>query len=175
MKYPLDECRTEHGGGSACLFRLVKCHSRRMIVDDDIERSDFKVFVEIGDAEVLLDYFLIKYFDKTLVYNTRQLEDGTFPWQERCRPAEFEWCLEHNFYTKAAARKMLDEISEVADALEASDLTRIPDGIMKHSPDSFTDPENMKRIVAFYRQFVERMTDMLNENPEWPLLSVMGP
>lgn len=175
MLYPVPEIIIGHDPGSCCWFRLVKCHSKVLIESRDIERSDCELSIEIGDVESLLAYFLLKYFDKELVYNRRQRESSFFLFEKRCRAAQFEWYLEHNFYTKKTVRLMLDDISSVADALEAFDAANIPIELLNSDCAYFVDAESAETAVAFYRRFVEHMANMLNENPEWPLLSVMGP
>jgi len=35
--------------------------------------------------------------------------------------------------------------------------------------------KHLSVIINFYRRFVFRIEKMLDENPEWPLISIMGP
>ena len=175
MLYPVPEIIVGHDPSSYFWFRLAKCHSKSYIQWDDVELSKYELSVEEGDVEDLLYYFLKKYYDKELVYNRCQAEDGAFPYERRCRPAVFEWYLEHNFYTKTTVRTMLDDISAVADALEIFDNPHIPEELLNSKCVYFADAESAETAVAFYRRFIDLMTNMMDENPEWPLLSVMGP
>lgn len=175
MLYPVPEIIIGHDPGSSFWFCLAKCHNKSYIQWEDVELSQNELSIEEGDVEDLLYYFLKKYYDKELVYNCRQAEDGTFPHERRCRPAVFEWYLEHNFYTKTTVRTMLDDISNVSNALTRFDEARIPDELLNSKCAYFADAESAETAAAFYRRFVRLMTNMLDENPEWPLLSVMGP
>lgn len=175
MLYPVPGIIVGHNPESYYWFRLAKCHNRSYIQWEDVELSKCELSIEEGDVEDLLLYFLEKYYDKELVYNRCQAEDGSFPHERRCRPAGFERYLEYNFYTKTTLRAMLDDISKIAYALELFDKTHIPEELLNSKCAYFADAESAETAAAFYGRFVDLMADMLDKNPEWPLLSVMGP
>lgn len=175
MQYPVPEIIVGHDTGSCFWFRLAKCHTKDYIQWRDVELSKCELSIEEGDIEDLMYFFLKKYYDKELVYNNRHAEDSAFSNARRYRPAQFEWYLEHNFYTTKTVRLMLDEISRDADALENFDIANIPAELLNSRCAYFEDTESAETAAIFYRRFVELITDMLDYNPEWPLLSVMGP
>ena len=180
-----------HDGGSCFWIMPVKCHSKSCFGWDSVEECKAgEISLDEEDIWKYLKYFFCKYFDENLIYNRQRKAD----WcgiEGVCEPPEFEWYLTHNFYTYAHFRQMLSEISHAADLLETSGFDSIPSEITKDFQASLSDKSIHQRIeieenrlmaskhvsvvIDFYRRFVSRMGQMLTENPDWPLISIMGP
>lgn len=170
-----------HDGGACFWIQPVKCLSAAVDPDEVEENSAAEVSLDEETVFAFLKFFFYKYFDNTLVYNQHR-EKG---WAND----QFEWNLTHNFYTRKAFRQMLQEICTVAEQLKAYGLSAVPNEITKDYYwliDDKQAPVNMKKnklltkshisiIVDFYQRFAARMNRMLDENPDWPLISVMGP
>lgn len=173
-----------HDGRDCFWIQPVKCHSTTVFDHDEVEEN---ITAEISlDEETVfafLKFFFNKFFDNTLVYNQR-LETNC----GNVQFAEFDWNLTHNFYTRKAFHQMLQEISDVAEQLKAHGLSAVPNEIAKdfwlcddERPKMSMQEKmalvesNVSIIVDFYQRFVNRMNRMLDENPDWPLISIMGP
>lgn len=173
-----------HDGGACFWIRPVKCLSTICFDWDKVEEnSAAEVSLDEETVFAFLKFFFYKYFDNTLVYNQHR-ENG---W-DNGQFAEFDWNLTHNFYTRKAFRQMLLEIRAVAEQIKAYGLSAVSNEITKNYWLSDDEQPLMSReehkllaeshvsiIVGFYQQFVVRMTRMLDENPDWPLISIMGP
>ena len=108
-----------------------------------------EISIEELDVNDYLRDYLDKYFDSDFPYTCRSEDSGR----------GFEWYLEYNLYTYETMRRMLQEMERDAEqtAVEAelseSDMVR----------------------VDFHRRFIHRMRRMMENAPEYDLISFMGP
>lgn len=180
-----------HDGGACFWIQPVKCHSKKCFDWDAVEECEAaEISLDEEDVFGFLKYFFIKYFDENLIYNRQRRADWCGV-ERKCEPAEFVWYLTHNFYTYKSFRQMLADISSIADQLESMGIHAIPLEITKDYSAWLIDEdihqkmnveenlqfmnEHISVVIGFYRRFVCRMVQMLDENPEWPLISIMGP
>ena len=86
---------------------------------------------------------------------------------------------------------MLADISSVSDQLEKMGIYSIPPEIVENYRAWLIDEDIQQKmnsednlqfinkhlsvVIDFYRRFVFSIEKMLDENPEWPLISIMGP
>ena len=86
---------------------------------------------------------------------------------------------------------MLADISSVSDQLEKMGVYSIPSDIVENYRAWLIDEDIQQKmnsednlqfinkhlsvVIDFYRRFVFRIEKMLDENPEWPLISIMRP
>lgn len=186
------EIKQGHDASSYFWIMPAKVRFGDMITDDDVEcQYDSEISIEEGYIECFLEYFFLKYFDRTLTCNKNR-HDGCMYLSERFGKAEFEWNLEHNFFTYEQITRMLSEIEWTAHTLETDIenpfLEPIKEGFSifymteRNSEDykaGVTDTASLKRNIAvvtdFYRRFVRHMRDMMSNNPDFDIISVMGP
>lgn len=180
-----------HDGGACFWIQPVKCHSKKCFGWDAVEECEAaEISLDEEDVFGFLKYFFYKYFNKNLIYNQQRMADWCGV-DGKCEPAEFEWYLTHNFYTQKSVRLMLADISSVSDQLEKMGVYSIPSDIVKNYRAWLVDEDIQQKmnsednlqfinkhlsvVIDFYRRFVFRIEKMLDENPEWPLISIMGP
>jgi hypothetical protein len=144
-----------------------------------------EISIEEDDISEFLYYFLDKYYDTNYPYGDSR--------DEYCG-SEFEWNLEYNIYTYDAIKKMLDDIEHCAHLLktdfENEELAELKKRYRVYSfePDDniwekqLSDDEKMQIIknniyiaTDFYERFVYRMRAMMDNSPEFDLISFMGP
>lgn len=178
-----------HDGGSCFWIQPVKCHSKECFGWDAVEKcSAVEISLDEGDVSGFFKYFFYQSFDRNLVYNQQRKADWCGV-EGKCEPAQFEWYLTHNFYTQKSIRLMLADISNVADKLEQRRSDSIPSQIIENYRAWLIDEgiqqnvasedhlpfSHLSVMIDFDRRFVSRMEKMLDENPAWPLISMMGP
>lgn len=180
-----------HDGGACFWIQPVKCHSKKCFDWDAVEECEAaEISLDEEDIFGFLKYFFYKYFDRNLIYNQQRMADWCGV-EGKCEPAEFEWYLTHNFYTQKSIRRMLADISSIADQLENTGIHTIPSEITENYSAWLIDADihqkmnkednlqfinkHLSVVIDFYRRFVSRIEKMLDENPEWPLISIMGP
>ncbi len=163
------------------------------VPEDKLERIE-DGFVFSGDAlsieesyvECFLRYFVDKFFDSDLIYNRNRvevLEDGY--------ENVFQWYLTENFYTYETMEKMCRDMTDTADMLihdfynpaldevkENFSLLYMTDyDNVDHERD--VSPSVMKKhifvVVDFYLKFVYRIRQMIDNNPDFDLISFEGP
>lgn len=186
------EIQQGHNSSSYFWIMPAKVRLSNMISYDNVEcRDDYEISIEEGDVGCFLEYFFYKYFDCTLLYNVNR-HDGCMYVKDRFGRVEFEWWLEHNFFTYSQMNSMIAEIEQAADLLEKD----IEDPRLKPIKKNFsifymcedssddyiagvTDNASIKRNISavtdFYRRFVQYMRNMMEKNPDLDLISVMGP
>lgn len=182
-----------HDGGARFWIMPVRCHSTVCFGWDDVEEhSPAEISLDEFDVDVFLRHFFINHFDKDLIYNQQRKQDWSGA-VNVCEPAEFEWYLTHNFYTRNKMMQMLEDISAFADTLELDgfdsanplvtcnynlyaffDIDRI-DAVPEKENQSILIKDHIHVAVDYYRCFARRVKIMLDENPDWPLISIMGP
>lgn len=180
-----------HDGGACFWIQPVKCHSKKCFGWDAVEECEAaEISLDEEDVFGFLKYFFYKYFDENLIYNQQRMADWCDV-EGKCEPAEFEWYLTHNFYTQKSVRLMLADISSVSDQLEKMGIYSVPSEIVENYRAWLIDGDIQQKmnsednlqfinkhlsvVIDFYRRFVFRIEKMLDENPEWPLISIMGP
>lgn len=186
------EIKKGHDTSSYFWIMPAKVRLSDKIIEDDVElRYDYEISVEEGDVECFLQYFFYKYFDMSLPCNKYRHDECMYI-SERFGKVEFEWWLEHNFYTYIQAERMCAEIEWAADTLEKDFGNIYLEPIMKNfsifymtdkdNPDHIagvTNLETIKRnidcVVDFYRRFTGYLRKMMKENPDFDYISIMGP
>lgn len=180
-----------HDGGACFWIQPVKCYSKKCFGWDAVEECEAaEISLDEEDVFGFLKYFFYKYFDENLIYNQQRMADWCDV-EGKCEPAEFEWYLTHNFYTQKSVRLMLADISSVSDQLEKMGIYSVPSEIVENYRAWLIDGDIQQKmnsednlqfinkhlsvVIDFYRRFVFRIEKMLDENPEWPLISIMGP
>lgn len=166
----------------------VKDNGKDLIYDEDIFLYDEEFSIEEGDIECFLWHFFEKYYDKELFCNKRyydRVEGGA-------NPNGFEWYLTDNFYKYETIKSMLAEINEVADLLENDFDNELLSPIKNHfsifymtehdNPDHISGNstnEALRRhkecVISFYRRFVDRLSRMMENNPQVDMISICGP
>ncbi len=127
-----------------------------------------EISIEEDDVSRYLFFFLNKYFDRNFPYICRD---------EEYRVA-FEWNLEHNIYTYADVKKMLEEIKSVSKMLQEDFDNPSLDGVKKYmrlDKEGVTVSEYVSAAVDFYDRFCRRMEAMMENAPQYELISFMGP
>ena len=173
-------------------FRIipVKCHSTECFSWDSVEACESaKISLDEFDVDGFLRYFFRKHFDKTLIYN-QQRHDDVHGIKNLGLPAEFEWYLTHNFYSYDAMRAMLDDIRRVMDDMRCGGLDAVPPELSKDIKGWFyaIGDDSVDRAAAeklayanpfvamdYFRSFICHMEKMMEEHPDWPLISIIGP
>ena len=183
MSYQI-EIKEGHDYSSYFWFRPVIITEGKDYWEDNVIELEEEISIEEEDVRDFLYYFLSKYFDKELPCNGMR-DDGFGN-----KVDYFEWYLTFNFYTYETMRKMLLEIDEVATLLETDYNNPVLDDIKKgyyiFSMCSRDDPDYISHnnaaiekhihvVIDFYRRFTKRMRQMMDNNPNATIISVMGP
>lgn len=166
----------------------VDGEEKDLIYDEDIFLLDEEFSIDEGNIECFLWYFFEKYYDVNLYCNKKYYDrvDG-------CANSKgFEWYLTDNFYKYDIVKRMLAEISEAADLLEKDfDNEKLkpikkrfsifymvdyddPDYIAGDSTNEAIE-RHKECVIDFYRRFVKRLSNMMDNNPQVDLISICGP
>jgi hypothetical protein len=155
----------------------------------DFERVDEYAVEEISLEEnnvfEFLYYFLEKYFDSQM--QVTGIEEN--------KMREFEWNLEHNIYTYATVRKIIEEIRLTANMLrndfdnpalaelkarfhlytltENDSIDNVSGKNDRNRDEIIRD--NIGLVLDFYERFCRRMELMMEHAPQYSLISFMGP
>ncbi|TCL60578.1 hypothetical protein EDD76_102276 [Kineothrix alysoides] len=177
-----------HDGSSYFWIKPVRIETTESIKWEDVREYDEEISIEEGDVECFLAYFFLKYYDSKLTYNYRRnLEYG-----DEAENNQFEWYLEHNFYTYETMNKMLDDMKKTAILLrDHYDDTYLNEIKSKFSifymvdvdSDEYVEGKNTSKtiemhrdvVIDFYNRFIARIKKMMENNPDCDLLSIMGP
>lgn len=174
----------EHDPSSYFWFRPVILHSTDQIKWGDVEELDDEFSIEEGDVSCFVRHFLYKYFDKDLPCNKNRYEDGGYSF------TGFEWYLTHNFFTYETISSMLEDIARVADLLESDYDAPALDEVKEHYSifylceqdcedwirgNQLAIPKYKHLIIDFYRRFISRTRQMMENFPQAEYISVMGP
>lgn len=157
-------------------------------VDDGFEDIDYftiytyddNFYIDEGDIDSFLWYFLKKYFDEELSYNTRR---GAFV-------SGFERWGEPNYFTYQSIELMLQDMEEKR-ALLMSDfhnekLAELkkwfsifymcePEDEDYKNPQSDSVERNIGVVIDFYRGFIDRMRNIMKSHPESNVIAFLGP
>lgn len=122
---------------------------------------------------------------KNLTYNKRRYDESF-----GCYISGFEWYLSNNFYTYDRLKETVKEIEEAASLLKSDYNNPRLDDIKKefsifymYSQD---DPDYINRdktalqkhisvVIDFYHRFSKRITEMMENNKNTTIISIMGP
>lgn len=183
MKFEI-EIKEGHDSSSYFWFRPVTVKLGEKIRDEDVTELDEEFSIEESDVECFLAYFFYNHFDNELIYNKRRFEDGLGFING------FEWYLTYNFFTYESVRALVEDIESVAELLKADfdnpALTDVKKSFsifyMCPSDDKDYIEENSANIgkhidvvIDFYKRFAKRILQMLDNNPDTDLISIMGP
>lgn len=183
MKFEI-EIKEGHDYSSYFWFRPVTIKLGEKITDDDVTELDEEFSIEEGDVECFLAYFFYKHFDNELIYNKRRYENA-FGFIDG-----FEWYLTYNFFTYERIRVLAEDINKTAELLK----TNFDDPSLADLKKSFSifymcpkddkdyiegNSENIGNhidvVIDFYNRFTKRILQMLDNNPETDIISIMGP
>lgn len=183
MKFEI-EIKEGHDYSSYFWFKPVTVKLGEKIRDDDVTELDEEFSIEEGNVECFLKYFFCKHFDNELICNKRRYEDfeGFID--------GFKWYLTYNFFTYERIRAMAEDINKTAELLK----TDFDDPSLAELKKSFSifymcprdhkdyiegNSENIKDhidvVTDFYKRFTKRILQMLENNPETDVISIMGP
>ncbi|MCM1577748.1 MAG: hypothetical protein NC078_02965 [Ruminococcus sp.] len=183
MKFEI-EIIEGHDYSSYFWFRPVTVKLGEKIRDEDVTELDEEFSIEEGDVECFLAYFFCKHFDNDLVYNKRRFEDG-FGFIDG-----FEWYLTYNFFTYDRIRVLAEDINNTAELLRTDyDNPALADvkksfSIFYMCPSDDKDyternSANIRNhidvVIDFYNRFTKRILQMLKNNPDTDMISIMGP
>lgn len=183
MKFEI-EIKEGHDYSSYFWFRPVKIKLAEKITDEDVTEFDEEFSIEEGDVECFLAYFFYKHFDNELPCNKRRYEYGIG------FISGFEWYLTHNFFTYEGVRALAEDINNAAELLK----TDFDDPALADLKKSFSifymcprdDKDYIERnsaniknhidvVIDFYDRFTKRILQMLENNPDTDVISIMGP
>ena len=182
-----------HDGGACFWIQPVKVHARKCFDYDAVEECpEEEISLDEEDVYSFLDYFFRKYFDEYLLYNRERKEDcsGNPGWP---MAPVFEWYLTHNFYTHEKAEKMAADMENYANDLENNGLDAVLEEMKERYLIAF-NPRVVKQdlhwnakacranieqklpdLIGYYRGVAFHIREMMKNNPDRPLISIMGP
>ena len=182
---PLQQVEIVEGHDSGGFFWIMPV---RLTKDSEWHVEEFypeEISIVEQDVCEYLAVFLRKYFDKDFPYYE---ETRAYNWDE------FEWYLEHNFYTYDTVNRMLEEIERCCELLARGEddpvlaplkesASWLSDDPIRHLWDEpLTDEdraklmqEELKKALDFYHRFVRRMRGMMERASDYELISFMGP
>lgn len=183
MKFEI-EIKEGHDYSSYFWFRPVTVKLVEKIRDEDVTELDEEFSIEEGDVECFLAHFFYKHFDKELIYNKQRYEDGLGFIEG------FEWYLTYNFFTYERIRDLAEDIDRTAELLRTDFDNPALAEVMKSFSIYYMCPSNDKDyiegnlanikehidvVIDFYKRFAKRILQMLDNNPDTDLISIMGP
>lgn len=183
MKFEI-EIIEGHDSSSYFWFRPVRVLLHEKIRDEDVTELDEEFSIEEGDVDCFLSHFFYKHFDNELVYNKRRYDE----FEDFI--SGFEWYLTHNFFTYERIRALAADIEHAAELLK----TNYDDPSLEEVKKNFSifymcprddidyiegNSENIRShvdvVTDFYKRFAKRILQMLDNNPDADLISIMGP
>ena len=179
-----------HNGGDCFWIMPVKCHPKgdSLDYDDVTEERKFEISICEDDVDCFLYAFFSKYFDLDLKWNKIRAEG--------MNTEEFEWNLEHNFYTYETIDLLLEDMRKVIGLLKTDYDNPYPKPFKKNYRLSYmideernfgekmylTDAqeqqlirENIGVVIDFYERFILELSEMMKQAPDYDLISAMGP
>ena len=158
------------------------------VVDEKKKIHDVIVHDEISIQEENVEHFLYFFFKK--YYNNKLWCNPYFEYDHR-QSDEFEWFFTNNYYTYDTINKMCDEILEVANLFEVDyfspKLTEVKKSLYfclqceKRCKDwnrdlcRYSIQEQVGVLVRFYRKFVNFVREIMKNNPQTTIMTIMGP
>ncbi len=183
MKFEI-QIKEGHDYSSYFWFRPVKVKLAEKVTEDNVTELDEEFSIEEGDVECFLAHFFYKHFDNELVYNKRRYEYGLGFIEG------FEWYLTYNFFTYEGIRALAEDINNVAELLKKDFDNPILADVKKSFSIFYMCPSDDKDYIEgnsanirshidvvtdFYNHFTKRILQMLDNNPNTDIISVMGP
>ncbi len=178
------EIKEGHDHSSYFWFRPVIITEGKDYWEGNVSELEEEISIEEENVKAFLYYFLCKYFDKELSYN--KMRDNGF----KNKVDHFAYHLTYNFYTYETMKKMINEIDEVATMLEVDHNNPALDPVKKDyslfsfspkedpnqmSGDNATIEKHISVVIDFYRRFTNRIRQMMNNNPNATIISIMAP
>ena len=173
-----------HDPSSYFWFRPVHVNATAKILWDEVVEYEEEFSIEEGDVECFLQYFFRKHFDKNLIYNKNRYEPGEGFIEN------FEWYLTYNFFTYQDLQEIIEDIKHSANLLETdynnSELDELkknfsifymcaPDSEDYRLGNSNAIESHIDVVIDFYERFTKRLKQMIENNPQTFLISIMGP
>lgn len=194
--YPDLEIEEGHNGGSCFWIMPVKivppdykCQQGEQEYEGIVECVSAEISIEEGNIEAFLWEFFIRHFNYDLSMKYRKLDSGT-------EYNGFEWYLTHNVYTYDGIRNLLADIQEKLPLMKDNLDSAILEPCVRHFPQPSSTKiinrqffqveytaeeihayrlEHLALFIDFYERFCKRMEKMLQDNPTYNHVSVMGP
>ncbi len=194
--YPDLEIEEGHNGGSCFWIKPVKiatpdyiCQKGERIFYDIVECISSEISIEEENIEAFLWQFFLRHFNHDLSMEYRELSGGT-------EYSGFEWNLTHNIYTYDEIRNLLADIREKLPLIQKDFDSADLELFVKHFPKPPCTAilgrqliplnrtaeeihsyrlEHLGLFIDFYERFCKRMEKMLQDNPTYNHISVMGP
>ena len=151
-------------------------------ITDDMDMIFFDdcIYIEEGDVECFLWYFLKKHFDNNLDYNRNRGEfvDG------------FEWWGEANYYTYEAMTLLLKDMEKKKELLRTDyhneELVELKKWfsifyMCDRDDEDYKNPKldsierNIGVVIDFYERFICKMRNMMKSHAKANLIFVVGP
>lgn len=173
-----------HDYSSYFWFRPVRVQLHEKIRDEDVIELDEEFSIEEEDVDCFLAHFFYKHFDNELVYNKRRYED----FEDFI--SGFVWNLTYNFFTFEGIRALAADIEHAAELLKTNYDDPALEEVTKRFSIYYMCPrddidyiegnfENIRShvdvVIDFYKRFAKRILQMLDNNPDADLISIMGP
>lgn len=186
MSYQIEIWEDTTGNFRICPVKVDKelMHELGLLRYERVEKVGDLISIDDGDLDTFLYYFLNKYFDQNLDFNSYRFFDD-YDYIEG-----FAWNLFHNFYTYDTMYDMLAEIDEVACMLETDYDNPALDEVKKEfsiyymcdeededykKGNSAAIKDHIDVVIDFYRRFTERVRKMMADCPRANLISIDGP
>ncbi len=170
-----------HDSGEYFSIMPVKLSSLSRYNTKEYQKEE--ISIEEGYVSAFLYYFLDKYFDESLPYGENGEGQG-----------KFEWYLVDNLYSYETITRMLQDIEKCADLLEHDYENPYLSGLKErykwydfvpHEEIWNKKPsdreagtiirDNIHFVTDFYRRFVRRMKAMMDNTPDYDLITFIGP
>lgn len=172
-----------HDSSSYFWIMPVKSISKKQEWEVKVEEyRPEEISIEEDDVGSMLYYFLDQFFDANL---QEQFRDT------RLYGLDFEWNLEYNVFTYDSIRKMIAKIREYTKILSLDYDNPVLDELKeKFYPSQFDSEyyyyrnppkkedvirENIYVAIEFYERFCNRMESMMDNAPQFNLISFIGP
>lgn len=157
--------------------------------DGIVEHRASEISIEESNIESFLWEFFLRHFNHDLTMNYRVLDGDT-------EYKDFEWNLTLNIYSYNDIRNLLADIQEKIPLMRENLNSSILEPFVKHFPQPPCTAiigrqliplnrtaeeihayrlEHLGLFIDFYERFCKRMEKMLQDNPTYNHISVMGP
>lgn len=194
--YPDLKIEEGHNGGSCFWIMPVKivtpdykCQDGEQEYNGIVECISAEISIEEENVEAFLWEFFLRHFNHDLSMKYRELDSGA-------EYNGFEWYLTHNVYTYDDIQKLLADIQEKLPLMKENLDSVILETFVRYFPKPSGTAiierqlipikrtaeeirayrlEHLGLFIDFYERFCERMEKMLQDNPTYNHISVMGP
>ena len=128
------------------------------------------------NAQIMLDYFLYKHFDSSLIFNQKRIEkkEGYI----HCLSAGYPF----NFYTYPSIEKMCQDILNFSSYLKQNQNASEAINAYLHKINNDGDyllPHHIEEILLiqsdYYERFIYQLKNLMNQHPDYHLISVYLP